>query len=169
MKLSTSIVTGAALLAIGVGAPVVQATASPSSPTTPTPAAAVASAATASTAATKAVRARIIWFYTAITDVQRRCLADADLQRPAGKLTDAQRKALQAQIRAALTKCDVTLPGRFADRSRFGFGWASLTSVQQHCLADTALTRPVGRLTTAERAAVRMSKLDAATTCGIGS
>jgi hypothetical protein len=161
MKLTTSIVSAAALLAIGIGAPAVQATASPAGPASATP------TASTSGASGKVAKARIIWFYTALTDVQRRCLADAGLQRPEGKLTEAQRKALQQQIHKALTACDVKLPGRLADRERLGFGWASLTSDQQHCLANAALMRPVGRLTAAERAAIRKEKLDAAAACGV--
>lgn len=164
MKLATSIVSGAALLALGLGVPAVQAAASPSLPEAPTPAAPTASP---STSGSKAATARVIWFYTALTDVQRRCLADADLQRPEGKLTPGQVKTLQAQVRTALASCGVKLPARFADRARLGFGFASLTSDQQHCLANATLTRPVGRLTPAERAAVRASKLNAAAACGV--
>lgn len=159
MNITTSVLAGVAALALGGGVFASQATASP----TPAP----GPSATATAAADKLVQARVIWFYTALTDVQRACLADANLQRPDGKLTEAQRSTLQAQIRAALTKCDVNLPGRLADRAGFGFGWAALTSDQQHCLADAELTRPVGRLTEAERGAVRQAELDAAATCGI--
>lgn len=161
MKLITAVVAGAAVVAVGGGVFAAQAVADP---TLPTPSA----TSTAATSATAAGEVRVAWFYTALTDVQRGCLADANLQRPAGKLTDAQRTQLQQQVQAALKKCDVTLPARLADRPRLGFAWAALASEQQHCLADKQLTRPVGRLTDAERAAVRQSKLDAAASCGVG-
>lgn len=163
MKLTTAILSGSALLAISLGVPAAQAAASPASAASANPSA----SASASPAAGKVSKSRVIWFYTALTDVQRRCLADAGLQRPEGKLTASQRKTLEAQVRKALSSCDVKLPSRLADRQRLGFGFASLTSDQQHCLANAVLTRPVGRLTAAERATVRKEKLDAAAACGV--
>jgi hypothetical protein len=162
MKLITMLATGATVLAVGGGLFAAQAAASP---TEPTP---LATAATATPTGDAARRLGIGGFYAALTDVQRTCLADAALQRPSGTLTEDQRATLQAQVKAALASCGVTLPARLSDRPRIGFGWAALTSEQQHCLAATKLTRPVGRLTEAERSAVRQSMRDAARSCGIG-
>jgi len=160
MNLTTSIIASTAVLAAGglfagtaMAAPI---TAAPS-PTV-----------TASATTRQLGQAGVIWFYTAISSEQRDCLADANLQRPEGKLTAEQRKQLNAQVKTALANCKITVRGKAANRERLGFAWASLTSEQQHCLADTALTRPVGRLTAAQRAAVRQSKLDAANACGVG-
>ena len=103
-----------------------------------------------------------------LTDVQRTCLADAGVQRPKGKLTTDQAKELRAAIDAALAKCAVKVPDRLAGREKLGFRWAALGAEQQQCLADVRLTRPVGRLTEPQRAAVRQAKLDAVKACGIG-
>ena len=108
------------------------------------------------------------WFFSVITDVQRTCLADAGLERGEGKLTDDAAKALRSAIDAAPAKCQVKVPARLAGRERLGFRWAALTAAQQQCLADVRLTRPVGRLTTEQRGAVRQSKVEAAKACGIG-
>ncbi len=161
MKPITATVAGTAALVLGGGLYAAQAIANPA-PTAPTPA--------PTTSANQRVtgQAGIGWFYGALTDVQRGCLADVGVHRPSGQLTDAQRKELRASIDAALAKCGVQLPVRAAGRERIGFRWAALTSEQQQCLADTELTRPVGRLTAEQRAAVRQLKLDAAAACGIG-
>lgn len=161
MKAVTSIVAGTAVLLVSCGTFAAQAMADP---TTPAPLPITTAAATPRVAGQTGVG----WFFAALTDVQRKCLADAAVQRPAGKLTDAQRKNLRVALDASLAKCEVKLPDRFAGRERFGFGWAALTSDQQQCLAGTSLTRPVGRLTAEQRAAVRKAKLNAATACGVG-
>jgi hypothetical protein len=155
-----TILAATTVLAIGGGLFAAQAIADPTTPT-PLPAG----------TATKAARGAglgVGWFYGVLTDVQRTCLADAGLQRPEGKLTDAQAKDLRAAIDAALAACNVKIPARLAGRDRLGFRWAALTGTQQQCLADVALTRPVGRLTAEQRAALRQSKLDAVKGCGIG-
>lgn len=154
MKLTTSIVAGTAALALAGGLFAVQASAEP---TTPAP------SATTSTDAQRG--AAVAWFYRALTDVQRQCLADANLQRPEGRLTNEQVKQLQQQVQAALTSCDVTVPAKAADRDRLGFRWAALSSEKQHCLADAELTRPLGRLTDDQRAAVRASVVDTVQGC----
>ncbi|MGC3995688.1 MAG: hypothetical protein QM779_16480 [Propionicimonas sp.] len=161
MRLIRSITAGVAALGV---AGVIYAGTAAADPATPDP----APSATATTTSDAARDARIVWFYTALTDVQRTCLADAAVQRPAGRLTSAQRKELRTEVRAALTTCGVTLPARALDRPRLGFGWAALSTDQQHCLAAAHLTRPVGRLTAEQRAAVRQSELDAAAACGVG-
>jgi len=159
MKAITSIITSTAVLAIGGGLFAAQAMAEPTTPT-PSP---------TTTAPKAAAGVGVGWFFSALTDVQRSCLADAGLKRPAGKLTEESAKELRSAIDAALAKCEVKVPERLGARDRLGFRWAALSAEQQQCLADIRLTRPVGRLTTEQRAAVRQSKLDAAKDCGIGS
>lgn len=163
MKAFTSIVAAAAAIALGGGLFAAQAMAEPTTPT-PSPASPTAPGAAAGRAQGQGVG----WFFSVLTDVQRSCLADAGLQRPAGKLTDANAKELRSAIDAALAKCGVKVPDRLAGRAKLGFRWAALSADQQQCLADTSLTRPVGRLTSEQRAALRQSKLDAARACGIG-
>ncbi|PFG17730.1 hypothetical protein ATK74_2303 [Propionicimonas paludicola] len=163
MNLTTSLVAGTAVLATG-GLFAGQAMAAP---VTPLPSPTVTTSATSATAR-QLGQAGVIWFYTAISSAQRDCLADANLQRPEGKLTAEQRRQLNSQVKSALSDCKITVRGKAAERQRLGFAWAGLTSEQQHCLADTVLTRPVGKLTAEQRAAVRQSKLDAANACGVG-
>ncbi|HEY3409211.1 MAG TPA: hypothetical protein VGK53_13645 [Propionicimonas sp.] len=157
MKAVPTIIATTAALVVGGGWFAVQASADPATPA-PRP------ADTASTAG-GAGGGGVGWFFTVLTDVQRSCLADAGLQRPAGKLTPDQVKDLRSAIDAALAKCEVTVPARVAGRDRLGFRWAALTAEQQQCLADVRLTRPVGRLTADQRAAVRQAKLDAVKAC----
>jgi len=154
MKLITSLVSGTAVLALAGGLFAVQASAEP---TTPAP---------GPTATRKAADGTgVAWFYRALTDVQRQCLADRNLQRPQGRLTDAQVKELQQQVRAALKACDVTVPAKVAARPRLGFRFAALTGAEQQCLAEARLTRPLGRLTDAQKAAVRQSVVDTVKAC----
>ena len=161
MNAVPTIVATTAALVVGGGWFAVQASADP---TTPAPLPADA-AATAGRSGGQGVG----WFFTVLTDVQRSCLADAGLQRPAGKLTPDQAKDLRSAVDAALAKCKVTVPARLAGRDKLGFRWAALSAEQQKCLAAVSLTRPVGRLTAEQRAALRQSKLDAVKGCGIGS
>lgn len=163
MKFVRSVVAGTAVLVAGGVLYAGQAVAGPSAPV-PAP-----GATTAAASADQLGRgAGVAWFYRALTDDQRACLADAKLQRPDGRLTDQQRTDLAAKVRAAVTACGVQLPQRLADRPRLGFAWASLTTEQQQCLAQKSLTRPLGRLTDAQKDAVRQSITDAAGSCGIG-
>ena len=46
----------------------------------------------------------------ALADAQRTCLKDADVTRPLGPLTAAERKAVREKVTAAATSCHVTLP-----------------------------------------------------------
>ncbi|HEY3548395.1 MAG TPA: hypothetical protein VGK17_20165 [Propionicimonas sp.] len=160
MKAVPTIIATTAALVVGGGWFAVQASADPSTPA-PLP------ADTAKTAG-RAGGQGVGWFFTVLTDVQRSCLADAGLQRPAGKLTPDQARDLRSAIDAALAKCEVTVPARLAGRDRLGFRWAALSVEQQQCLADISLTRPVGRLTAEQRATLRQSRLDAVKACGIG-
>ena len=90
MKLTTPIVAGTAALALAGGLFAAQASADPT--TAPTP--------TATTSADANRGAGVAWFYRALTDVQRQCLADAGLQRPEGRLTGTQVLQLQQQVQA---------------------------------------------------------------------
>ncbi len=160
MKHVHTVAVGAAALAT---AGVLFATTAAADPTEPAPTPSVTPA--EGRTATLGRGAGFAWFYGALTDVQRQCLADARLQRPQGRLTDEQRADLARQVQAALGGCGVELPPRVADRPRLGFAWASLTAQQQRCLAETKLTRPLGRLTDAQREAVKQSVHDAVAAC----
>jgi len=160
MNAVPTIVATTAALVVGGGWFAVQASADPTTPA-PLPAGTTATPG-------KAGGQGVGWFFTVLTDVQRSCLADAGLQRPAGKLTPELAKELRSAIDAALVKCKVTVPARLAGRDKLGFRWAALSAEQQKCLAAVSLTRPVGRLTAEQRAALRQSKLDAVKGCAIG-
>lgn len=160
MKPITVLVAATASVVLGGGWFAAQANAEPA-PTAPTP------VPTRTATAREPGQVAVGWFFSALTDVQRKCLADASVSRPSGRLTDAQRKELRSTIDAALAKCDAKLPARLTGRERLGFGWAALTGDQQQCLAKTALTRPLGKLTAQERATVRQSKLDAVKACTV--
>ena len=166
MKAVTSIVAATAALALGGGLFAAQANADPTTPT-PSPASTTTAVAPGG-AAGQAKGEGVDWYFSVLTDVQRTCLADASVQRPKGKLTADQAKELRSAIDAALAKCAVKVPDRLAGREKLGFRWAALSAEQQQCLADVRLTRPVGRLTEPQRAAVRQAKLDAVKACGIG-
>ena len=157
MKAVPTIIATTAALVVGGGMFAVQANADPTTPA-PSPAGTVTPKAAAGGQG-------VGWFLTVLTSDQRTCLADAGVQRPEGKLSDDQAKQLRAAIDAALAKCEVKVPDRLAGRDRMGFRWAALTPQQQKCLADVTLTRPVGRLTAAQRATVRASKVDAVKAC----
>lgn len=157
MKAVPTIIATTAALAVGGGLFAVQASAEPTTPA-PSPSA-------TATAKAGAGAQGVGWFFTVLTDPQRDCLAEAGLQRPKGKLTDASAKELRTAIDAALATCEVKVPEKLAKHARLGFRWAALTPEQQQCLADTTLTRPLGRLTPAQRAAVKASKVDAVKAC----
>ena len=154
MKLTTSIAAGTAVLALAGGLFAVQASAEPTTPA-PRPGATTEAG----------VSSPIARVYRALTHGLGQGLADANLQRPEGKLTDAQVKELQQQVQAALKACDVTLPAKVSARPRLGFRFAALTGAQQQCLADARLTRPLGRLTDAQKAEVRQSVVETVKGC----
>ena len=157
MKTVPTIIATTAALVVGGGLFALQASADPTTPA-PSP---------AGTATTKAGGGAqgVGWFFSVLTSEQRTCIANAGVQRPEGKLSEDQAKELRAAIDAALAKCEVKVPAKLAGRDRLGFRWAALTPAQQKCLADVTLTRPVGRLTAAQRATVRASKVDAVKAC----
>lgn len=157
MKPVRTILAATTVLVIGGGLFAAQAIANPTTPA-PLPV-------DTATRGARGAGQGVGWLYAALTDEQRTCLADAALQRPEGKLTDAQRKDLRAAIDAALAKCEVTVPPRLAGRDRLGFRWAALTPEQQQCLADVTLNRPAGRLTKAERATLREARVTAIRSC----
>ena len=135
------------------------ATAAPSDPTPePTPRV---------SAVAGAPMPRVVGYFTALTDVQRECLAGQGLQRPPGRLTEEQRDALRGDVDKALATCEITLPDRLLNRERLGFAFASLSTEQQQCLAEVHLTRPVGRLTPEQRALLRSAMVAAVEGCGI--
>jgi len=49
-------------------------------------------------------------WWEGLTDAQRTCLKDADVTRPLGPLTAAERKAVREKVTAAATSCHATLP-----------------------------------------------------------
>lgn len=53
-------------------------------------------------------RARAFW--DGLTDTQRACLREADVQRPWGPLTKEQRQEVRADLAAAAKGCGVTVP-----------------------------------------------------------
>lgn len=157
---SRGLLAVAAIASVAAGFVLAQtATAAPSDPT-PAPTPDVA-------AATGDRVPRVVWFFTALTDVQRQCLADQELQRPQGRLSEEQRDALRADVDKALATCGITLPERMLNRERLGFAFAALSPDQQQCLAGIHLTRPVGRLTPEQRTLLRAEMAAAVEACGI--
>lgn len=100
-------------------------------------------------------------FYAVTTTTQRHCLAQQGLTAPQGRLTDDQRAALRRAVEAAAGTCGVRLPERPLAVARVGLGFARLTPTQQACVADIQVTRPIGRLTDAQKATLK-SDVDAA-------
>ena len=60
------------------------------------------------------VRARALW--DGLTDAQRQCLRDADVQRPWGPLDRADRQEVRAALAIAAKACGVTEPARPSPR-----------------------------------------------------
>ncbi|MFM7616802.1 MAG: hypothetical protein ACKO72_05000 [Actinomycetes bacterium] len=100
---------------------------------------------------------------TDLTAEQRQCLADAGVTKPEGEPTQAERDA----FKAAAESCGIDLPGRDGPGEGMGRGHRGpglrLTAEQRQCLADAGVTRPEGRPTEDQRAAMR----SAAESCGI--
>ncbi|MGL4178108.1 MAG: hypothetical protein ACRCSN_18790 [Dermatophilaceae bacterium] len=51
-------------------------------------------------------------WWKGLTEEQRQCLRDADLTRPVGRMSDAEREQLRADAEAAAQGCGVDLPTR---------------------------------------------------------
>ncbi|MGL5929315.1 MAG: hypothetical protein ACRCY8_10285 [Dermatophilaceae bacterium] len=51
-------------------------------------------------------------WWKGLTEEQRQCLRDADLTRPVGRMSDAEREQLRADAEAAAQECGVDLPTR---------------------------------------------------------
>jgi len=162
MRIPRSVIATTAVGAVIAGGGVALATASTAGATTVTSA---VSAVTASdtTPAAKAKGIRSWW--NGLTDTQKSCLKGADLTRPVGPLSLEQRRALQAQVKAAAQKCNVTLPTP-GPRAAF---WNGLTPDQIACIQGTGLTRPLGTLTKAERQDLVRQLATAAQKCGVTS
>lgn len=108
-------------------------------------------------------------FFAHTTDAQRTCLAQQGLTAPKGKLTDAQQADLSAAVIKAAATCGVKMPKADTAKipGRWAFGFARLTADQQACVAKLQITRPIGRLTDAQRETLRTPVNEAAATCGI--
>jgi len=106
-------------------------------------------------------------FLRVTTDAQRACLAQQGLTAPAGQLTPAQRQEVVKAGKAAADKCGVTLPARVKAPGRFLVGFARLTPDQQACIAKAEITRPLGRLTEAEKTKLKADVQAAEASCGI--
>ncbi len=160
--------TSLVALAVG-GATVAAGLVAASASAAPSPVAAVSATGATTTASTAPAgdtghpaRAGIRLWWQELTDEQRQCLEDADLRRPVGRPTDAERATLREQLRDAADGCGVELP---FPRARAL--WTGLTDEQQQCLRDAGLTRPVGPLGAEERRALRDEVRAAADQCGV--
>jgi hypothetical protein len=162
---TTLLVAGLGAATLGAGALVAT-----SATAAPTPVVAVeqlaadgsATADAGDPASERPVRATARRWWAGLTDAQRTCLQDQDITRPVGGLDDAERTALRAQVEAAATSCDVTLP--FPKARAF---WDGLTTEQQDCVKDAGVNRPWGPLTQEQRRAVRADLRAAAERCGV--
>ena len=114
------------------------------------------------TASERPSRPRGRGWWAGLTDTQRTCLQDQDITRPVGGLDDAERTALRAEVEAAATTCDVTLP--FPKARAF---WDALTTEQRDCVKDAGVNRPWGPLSKEQRQAVRADLKAAAQKCGV--
>ncbi|MGL5911632.1 MAG: hypothetical protein ACRCZP_16650 [Phycicoccus sp.] len=101
-------------------------------------------------------------WWKGLTDAQRTCLEDADIERPVGRLDDTERAALRASIEKAADTCAVELP--FGEARAW---WDGLTDAQESCLRDAALTRSWGPLTKDERQDLRADVIAAAEKCDV--
>lgn len=164
-RFRTAIVTVAVL-----GATVATGVLATSALATPAPVAAVEAAAPTAPVAEgdatdgttrPAVRGIRAW-WKGLSESQQKCLKDADVDRPVGRLTDAERAALRAEVETAAKACGVELP--FPKARAW---WNGLTEEQRECVRDNDVTRPFGPLTRAEREQLRADLRAAAEECGI--
>ncbi|MBK9474740.1 MAG: hypothetical protein IPL94_00490 [Tetrasphaera sp.] len=148
----------AATLAVGVGS--MSATAAPSQTS------AIGTAIGVS-AANESAPPSVGWrWFAGLNDTQRACMNKAKVERPLFPMTDAEKAALQVQVRAAATECGIPLPdGKRREQVR-AF-WEGLAQTQRDCLKAADLTRPLGPLSPAERADLKARVKAAADTCGV--
>ncbi len=147
----------AATIAVGVGS--MSASAAPSE----TSAIGTAIVSTASDPAPPSVGWR--WF-AGLNDSQRACMNKAKVERPLFPMTDAEKAALQVQVRAAAIECGIPLPDGKRRQQVRAF-WDGLTQTQRDCLKGADLTRPLGPLSQAERTDLKARIKAAADTCGV--
>jgi hypothetical protein len=155
---------GAAALAAG-GDPAPAST----SATTAGPTATTAGPTTADTGTDTAADTppRLGWrWFSRLTAEQKACLDKADLRRPVGPLTDAEREALQAGLRATAQSCDIPVPTG-ERRAKVRAFWESLSEEQRTCLKEANLTRPLGPLDPKERQQLRTDLAAAAKSCNV--
>jgi hypothetical protein len=171
-RVAAGVGVAAAALAVGVGALQANASGSTAVAGATSVGAAPATASADGDPAGKVVQhPGLAWFYTRLTSDQRVCLADQGITRPAGPLTAEQRAALRDKVGAAAKACSITMPD---DPTTPGVAravgrWATLTPDQQKCLAQVSVTRPIGKLTDAQRAKVKADLQAAVTACGVTS
>ncbi len=160
MRIPRSVVATTAVGAIVAGGAAAVSTAASAGAASVT--GAVAMTATADVSPARAAHGVRSWWKD-LTDEQRGCLKDADLSRPVGPLSLEQRRALQADVTAAAKACNVELP-RLGPLAAF---WNGLTPEQIGCIQDTGVSRPLGRLTQAERQDLLSRLSAAAEKCGV--
>ena len=97
---------------------------------------------------------------------QRACMDKASISRPIGPRTDAEKAAIQEQLRSAATHCGIKLPTG-ERKAKVLAWWNGLSSTQQACLKKANLTRPVGPLSADQRTSLRQSIIGAAKTCDV--
>lgn len=96
----------------------------------------------------------------------RACLDKADLRRPVGPLSDAQRAEVKAEVVTAATACGIDIPDGTRAKKVKEF-WDGLTDAQRDCLRKADVTRPLGPLSDSERTLLRTDLREAAKTCGV--
>jgi hypothetical protein len=154
---------GAAALAAG-GDPAPAGTSGTTSATTGGPTTADTGTGTTADADTPP---RLGWrWFSRLTAEQKACLDKADLRRPVGPLTDAEREALQARLRATAQSCDIPVPTG-ERRAKLKAFWESLSQEQRTCLKEANLTRPLGPLDRDERQQLRTDLAAAAKACNV--
>lgn len=117
--------------------------------------------------ATDATSSRLGWrWFSRLDPAQRACLGKANLSRPVGPLTPAQKATIQEQLRTAATGCGIPIPSG-ERRAALTAWWNALTPTQQSCLKKADLTRPIGILTADQRRTLKEEVVAAAKSCGV--
>jgi hypothetical protein len=143
------------------GAAVATAAGAPTADTTADTTMVALTAATDSSTPARAGKLRGWW--NGLSDTQQTCLKNAKLTRPVGPLTLEQRRQLRSEVEAAAKTCNVDLP-KPGPVAAF---WGGLTQDQITCIQDSGVSRPVGRLTSAERKDLVSQVRAAAQKCGV--